>query len=165
MTLRYVQVTQQDLQREFHHARQRAAQPPPSPNSHSLATLPIPICWESARHWRLRVISWRCIAASSVTPKPSASCGAWIDDSSPSPHTWSGSHNPKNEERLAGQQAKSWNWDSSLPPAATYSRSGNTGSCVDAHSQRNEIPSLASGMVAGALATVGVLSAWVIARE
>jgi site-specific recombinase XerD len=31
MTLRYVQVTQQDLQREFHQARQRAAQPPPIP--------------------------------------------------------------------------------------------------------------------------------------
>ena len=50
--------------------------PLPSPNSHSLATLPMPIFWESARRWRLRVISWRCIAASSVTPKPSASCGA-----------------------------------------------------------------------------------------
>jgi integrase len=31
MTLRYVQVTQQDLQREFHAARQRAAQPHPVP--------------------------------------------------------------------------------------------------------------------------------------
>jgi site-specific recombinase XerD len=31
MTLRYVQVTQQDLQREFHAARQRAAHPHPAP--------------------------------------------------------------------------------------------------------------------------------------
>ena len=31
MTLRYVQVTQQDLQREFHSARRRAAQPHPVP--------------------------------------------------------------------------------------------------------------------------------------
>ena len=31
MTLQYVQVTQQDLQREFHQARQRAAQPHPLP--------------------------------------------------------------------------------------------------------------------------------------
>jgi hypothetical protein len=31
MTLRYVQVTQQDLQREFHAARQRAAQPHHAP--------------------------------------------------------------------------------------------------------------------------------------
>ena len=45
MTLRYVQVTQQDLQREFHTARQNAAQPhrPPTlsvPNSSSAADLP-----------------------------------------------------------------------------------------------------------------------------
>jgi len=36
MTLRYVQVTQQDLQREFHEARQKAAQ------THRLPTLPLP---------------------------------------------------------------------------------------------------------------------------
>jgi hypothetical protein len=42
-----------------------------------------------------------------VIPKPSASCGAWIDDSSPSPHNWGGSLYPKNEETLAGQQAQS----------------------------------------------------------
>ena len=36
MTLRYVQVTQQDLQREYHQARQNAAQP------HRLPTLSVP---------------------------------------------------------------------------------------------------------------------------
>jgi site-specific recombinase XerD len=45
MTLRYVQVTQQDLQREFHSARRRAAQPHPVPvlsvpNSAASADLP-----------------------------------------------------------------------------------------------------------------------------
>ena len=38
MTLRYVQVTQQDLQREFHAARQRAAQP------HQVPVLAFPTC-------------------------------------------------------------------------------------------------------------------------
>ena len=45
MTLRYVQVTQQDLQREFHTARERAAQPHRAPvlsvpNSPAGADLP-----------------------------------------------------------------------------------------------------------------------------
>lgn len=42
MTMRYVQVTQQDLQREFHTARQRAAQPHPVP------VLSVPNCATSA---------------------------------------------------------------------------------------------------------------------
>ena len=42
MTLRYVQVTQQDLQREFHAARQRAPQP------HSVPVLSVPNCPPSA---------------------------------------------------------------------------------------------------------------------
>jgi site-specific recombinase XerD len=42
MTLRYVQVTQSDLQREFHLARQNAAQP------HRLPTLSLPTCTASA---------------------------------------------------------------------------------------------------------------------
>jgi site-specific recombinase XerD len=42
MTLRYVQVTQQDLQREFHTARQRAAHPHPAP------VLAVPHCPTSA---------------------------------------------------------------------------------------------------------------------
>ncbi len=42
MTLRYVQVTQQDLQREFHSARQHAAQPHPVP------VLSVPNCPTSA---------------------------------------------------------------------------------------------------------------------
>lgn len=42
MTLRYVQVTQQDLQREFHTARQHAAQPHPVP------VLAVPNCPTSA---------------------------------------------------------------------------------------------------------------------
>jgi site-specific recombinase XerD len=42
MTLRYVQVTQQDLQREFHTARQHAAQP------HRVPVLPVPHCPTSA---------------------------------------------------------------------------------------------------------------------
>jgi hypothetical protein len=42
MTLRYVQVTQQDLQREFHTARQHAAQPHPVP------VIAVPNCATSA---------------------------------------------------------------------------------------------------------------------
>jgi hypothetical protein len=42
MTLRYVQVPQQDLQREFHAARQNAAQP------HHLPTLAVPNCTNTA---------------------------------------------------------------------------------------------------------------------
>jgi site-specific recombinase XerD len=42
MTLRYVQVTQQDLQREFHTARQHAAQP------HQVPALVVPNCATSA---------------------------------------------------------------------------------------------------------------------
>jgi hypothetical protein len=42
MTLRYVQVTQQDLQREFHAARQRATQP------HAVPVLAVPNCPTSA---------------------------------------------------------------------------------------------------------------------
>lgn len=42
MTLRYVQVTQQDLQREFHAARQHAAQP------HQVPVLSVPNCPTSA---------------------------------------------------------------------------------------------------------------------
>src|SRR5450759_4283839 len=42
MTLRYVQVTQQDLQREFHTARQHAVQPHPVP------VLSVPNCPTSA---------------------------------------------------------------------------------------------------------------------
>ena len=42
MTLRYVQVTQQDLQREFHTARQHAAQP------HRVPVLVVPNCATSA---------------------------------------------------------------------------------------------------------------------
>jgi hypothetical protein len=42
MTLRYVQVTQQDLQREFHAARQRAAQP------HRVPVLAAPNCAPTA---------------------------------------------------------------------------------------------------------------------
>jgi len=42
MTLRYVQVTQQDLQREFHTARQRA------PHPHSVPVLSVPNCPASA---------------------------------------------------------------------------------------------------------------------
>lgn len=42
MTLRYVQVTQQDLQREFHQARQKAAQP------HRLPTLALPTALRAA---------------------------------------------------------------------------------------------------------------------
>jgi len=48
MTLRYVQVTQQDLQREFHQARQRAAQP------HRLPTLSPPQGNESADLFGIR---------------------------------------------------------------------------------------------------------------
>jgi len=101
MTLRYVQVTQQDLQREFHQARQNAAQRYRLP-SLSVPQAPIaPIFPESAKRWRLRVISWRCIAVSSTMSKPSVSCSAWIGDSSRSLHNWNRWPPPKNEETLA----------------------------------------------------------------
>jgi len=108
MTLRYVQVTQQDLQREYHKARQNAAQ------RHRLPTLSVPKgiihadLPKSAKRWRLPAISWRWLVASSTMKKLSASCNASTGDSSPSLHNSSTSPQPKNEERLAGQVARNF---------------------------------------------------------
>jgi len=103
MTLRYVQVTQQDLQREFHLARQNAAQP------HRLPALSVPNPTASAN---LPAIRQALAAARHLLEMYRRQIG---DD-----HTrrklqrldrrllaiaanWTASPNPKNEERLAGQ--------------------------------------------------------------
>ena len=68
MTLRYVLVTQQDLQHEFHAARQNAAQPHRLPNL-SISNLSIPNPPQaptfpaSVKSCLPRATSWRCIAA------------------------------------------------------------------------------------------------------
>src|SRR5215470_5027513 len=102
MTLRYVQVIQPDLQREFHLARQNAP-------LHRLPTLPIPHATLNsdlaAIHQASRLLAtfWRCTGAASPTRKSAASSNAWTAASWRSPITWITSRRPKNEERLAGQ--------------------------------------------------------------
>jgi hypothetical protein len=59
MTLRYVEVTQLDLQREFHTAHQRAASPIGCPYSR-FPTPPPPTSPASVRRWQPPAISWRC---------------------------------------------------------------------------------------------------------
>ncbi len=102
MTLRYVEVTQQDLQREFHQARQNAAHP------HRLPTLALPKDMPSAglspasvRHWRPHVIFWKCIAVSWAMRKPAVDCDASTSASSLLLPNCRGSKQSKNEERLA----------------------------------------------------------------
>src|SRR5271167_635046 len=51
------------------------------------------------------VIWWSCFAFSSKTPRLRAHYGVWLNDSSRSVMNWSTSPMPKNERRLAGQQA------------------------------------------------------------
>ena len=64
MTLRYVGITQQDLQREFHQARQDATHPIACPRLRSLKTSRAPVSPLSVRHWSQHVICWKCTAAS-----------------------------------------------------------------------------------------------------
>jgi len=80
MTLRYVEVTQLDLQREFHSAR-RNATPITSP-AYALSlpnSPPPPILLQSVKPWRPRVMSWKCTDASSLTRKHAARSSAWIN--------------------------------------------------------------------------------------
>jgi hypothetical protein len=87
-TLRDALVTQQDLQREFHQARQNAVHP------HHLPTLSLSKGIENADVPSIRQALavtrhlLECIAASWTTRKPRAGCGAWIDDSWLSLHNW-----------------------------------------------------------------------------
>ena len=96
MTLRYVEVTQHDLQREFHAARLQCV-------SHaslvytlrSPITPPPPIFPESAKRSPLRAICWRCIAASLPTQRSSARSSASTSDYSLSHRNLIGSNNRK----------------------------------------------------------------------
>jgi site-specific recombinase XerD len=108
MTLRYVEVTQQDLQRQFHSARRNALQSHRLPSSPLLAIPPPPMFPESVKPSRPHAISWKCIAASSAIRKPAASFNAWIADSSLSTPNSISSSQPKNEQRLPGQGAAHW---------------------------------------------------------
>ena len=62
MTMRYVEVTQLDLQREFHTAHQRAASPHRVPVL-SVPHSPPPTSPASVRRWQPPATSWRCTAA------------------------------------------------------------------------------------------------------
>jgi hypothetical protein len=102
MTLRYVEVTQQDLQREFHQARQNAG------HSHRLPALAFPkdipsaglpaICQalESTRH--LLEMYRRQLGERTVAEH----CGASTSASALSLRNCKRSARKKNEERLAG---------------------------------------------------------------
>src|SRR5215469_13323030 len=104
MSLRYVQVTQQDLQREFH---QRVRMPPirivcPRSHPHSLKKSRAPASPTSVRQSRPHVIFSRCIVVSSAMRKSVANCSASTNVSSPLPHSYTISKQTENEERLAG---------------------------------------------------------------
>jgi hypothetical protein len=102
MTLRYVLVTQQDLQREFHQARQNAA------HLHLVPTLALPKDISSAglpgvcQALRQPVIFWKRTAVSSAMRKLAANCTASTNDSSLFVHNCRGSIQRKNEGTLAG---------------------------------------------------------------
>ena len=102
MTLRYAEVTQQDLQREFHQARQMQLMRIICPRSHSPKISQSSVSPASARHWRLHVIFWKCIAVSWAMRKSAVHCSASINASSPLLHNCKGSIPMKNEEILAG---------------------------------------------------------------
>jgi hypothetical protein len=91
MTLRYLQITQQDLQREFHVARKERR-----PSQLALMSL------VSAKHSQQHAISWKCTAVSLPMRRLAASCSAWTSDFSPSPLNSIASPPPRNEETLAG---------------------------------------------------------------
>jgi hypothetical protein len=65
-----------------------------------------PICPAFGARWPRRVISWRCIAASSKTKKPAATYNAWISAFPQSSLNSIDSPQTKNEERLAGQPGR-----------------------------------------------------------
>ncbi len=70
MTLRYLKVTQPDLQREFYRARQNTAQP------YCIPSLPYPppppISPESVKHSRLHGTFWKCTGGNSPMTRPAA---------------------------------------------------------------------------------------------
>jgi len=104
MTLRYVQVTQRDLQREFHLARQNAVQVHHVPNSPSpLFYRPPPICQASCTRSLPLAICWKCIVASLRTTPQVARYDAWTSAFTLLPWNSVASPQPQNEERLAGQ--------------------------------------------------------------
>src|SRR6516164_4032163 len=69
MTLRYLKITQPDLQREFYRARHQALSLIASHPCPLLAPLP-PIFPEYATHWQQHAICWKCTDASSQMTKP-----------------------------------------------------------------------------------------------
>jgi len=81
MTMRYLQVTQQDLQREFHRARQNAPHCLPRflpPSTRRAAGLPaIQQALAAARHL------WRCTVAAKPMKRPGASSNVSIGASAP----------------------------------------------------------------------------------
>jgi hypothetical protein len=103
MTLRYVQVLQQDLEREFHLARQKAAP------THRLPTLPIPSHTPTADlagiHQALAATRHllEMYRRSFPDEKSAANSNASIGASSRAPVNWITSLKLKNEETLAGQ--------------------------------------------------------------
>ena len=90
MTLRYVQVTQQDLQREFHAARQNAARPHrlPTLSIPNLSYLQAPTFPASVKPCLPHATSWRCIAANSATRKLGETSNASIGGCSLSTRNW-----------------------------------------------------------------------------
>jgi integrase len=79
MTLRYLKVTQPDLQREFHKARQNTAE------AYSIPSLAVPAATADipgVRHaLRPHAIFWKCIDASSPMTRPVAAYSVSIDAS------------------------------------------------------------------------------------
>ena len=84
MTLRYLKVTQPDLQREFH-----TGPPKFSPILTAFPRSPSPrllqICLASARHSRRHAIYWKCTDGNSPMTRPAAVCSGSINGFSPSP--------------------------------------------------------------------------------
>lgn len=105
MTLRYVQVSKNDLQREFHSARLKLAnfRPPlPLPFAtvapEASADLPAVL-----RLWPPPGICWRCIVGNSPTESWSARSAASQTVLPRSPSNSTHYPPPQNEQRLAGQ--------------------------------------------------------------
>jgi hypothetical protein len=102
MTLRYVLVTQQDLQREFHQARQNAAHLHRVPRLALPKDIPTAGLPDSVRHWRPPVTFWKCTAVSSATRKLAAICTASTNASSVFIPNCRRSIQRENEGTLAG---------------------------------------------------------------
>ena len=105
MTLRYVTVTQVDLQRQFHLARQNAPQIHPIPHlslptDASLATPDLPGIARALAATRHLLEMFRRQVTNEKTRRNS---NASTNGFSMSPRDWNNSAHPKNEEKLAGQ--------------------------------------------------------------